>query len=208
MSQALLSAPGRSTPTAEYRHELQDVPRMPVARPQQRDWRSVGFGLLRILFGLIWAVDAYFKWLPDFHNNFDDYLNKAAQGQPEAVSAWITFWVQTIGVNPHLFGYFVAAAETAVAIGLIFGVLSNLTYVGGLLLSVVIWSTAEGFGGPYQAGSTDIGAAIIYALVFIALFLASAGLFIGLDGRLTPVLGRWGFLASPRLEPRAASLKM
>ncbi len=38
----------------------------------------------------------------------------------------------------------------------------------------VIWSTAEGFGGPYTAGSTDIGAAIIYVLVFLALWFGHA----------------------------------
>lgn len=63
-------------------------------------------------------------------------------------------------------------------------------------MSLVIWSTAEGFGGPYQAGSTDIGAAIIYVLVFACLVLGRAGLTLGLDRRLTPVLGRFGFLAS------------
>jgi hypothetical protein len=68
--------------------------------------------------------------------------------------------------------------------------------VVGVLLAVVIWSTAEGMGGPYQAGSTDIGAAIIHVLVFAGLFLSSAGLYFGLDRGLTPLLGRLGFLAS------------
>lgn len=66
----------------------------------------------------------------------------------------------------------------------------------GILLSVVIWTTAEGFGGPYSAGSTDIGAAIIYPLVFAGLFLSSAGLYYGVDRKLTGALGRFGFLAS------------
>ena len=74
-----------------------------------------------------------------------------------------------------------AVAETAIALALILGVFMNLTSVLGVLLTVVIWSTAEGFGGPYQAGSTDIGAAVIYALVFAGLFLSSAGLYFGLD---------------------------
>jgi hypothetical protein len=52
--------------------------------------------------------------------------------------------------------------ETAIALALIFGLFSNLTYVNGALLLVIIWTKAEGFGGPYTAGSTDIGAAIIY----------------------------------------------
>lgn len=66
----------------------------------------------------------------------------------------------------------------------------------GILLSVVIWSTAEGFGGPYHASSTDFGAAIIYPLVFAGLFLSSAGLYYGIDRKLTSAPGRFGYLAS------------
>lgn len=62
--------------------------------------------------------------------------------------------------------------------------------------TIVIWSTAEGFGGPYHAGSTDVGAAIIYPLVFAALFLSSAGLYYGLDRKLSAALGPFGYLAS------------
>lgn len=168
----------------------------PVGRSTLARWRLQGIGALRIVFGLVWAVDAYFKWQPDFVSKFMDYLADASQGQAPIVQGWINFWMNIVHVNPQVFAYLVAIGETAVAIGLIFGLLSNLTNVVGILLSLVIWSTAEGFGGPYVAGSTDIGAAIIYVLVFVALFLSSAGLYLGLDRRLTPALGRWGFLAS------------
>jgi nitrite reductase (NO-forming) len=159
-------------------------------------WRLKGMGILRIVFGLIWAVDAWFKWQPDFIHNFESYLSGTLDGQPAAVQAWINFWIHVVNVNPHVFAYLVAIGETAVAIGLIFGLFSNLTNIVGILLSVVIWATAEGFGGPYTAGSTDIGAAIIYVLVFVGLFLANAGLYYGVDRYLTPWLGRLGFLAS------------
>jgi uncharacterized membrane protein YphA (DoxX/SURF4 family) len=167
----------------------------PVSIPLA-SWRLKGMGILRIIFGLVWAVDAWFKWQPDFIHNFESYLTGAVEGQPPVVHGWVDFWVRVINVNPHVFAYLVAIGETAVAIGLIFGLLSNLTNITGILLSVVIWSTAEGFGGPYTAGSTDIGAAIIYVLVFAGLFLANAGLYYGVDRYLTPFLGRLGFLAS------------
>ncbi len=109
---------------------------------------------------------------------------------------WIGFWVNTVGVDPTVFAYAIAVGETVIAVALILGVFVNLTSVIGILLSVAIWSTAEGFGGPYKAGSTDVGAAIIYVLVFAGLFLSSAGLYYGLDRWLTPKLGRLGFLAS------------
>lgn len=159
-------------------------------------WRDQAFGVLRILFGLIWAIDAQFKWRPAFQSGFVSYLTGALDGQPPLVKAWIGFWVNIISVNPHVFGVIVALSETALAIALICGVFTNLAALGGVLLTLVIWSTAEGFGGPYKAGSTDIGTAIIYALVFVALFLSQSGLQFSLDRRLTPMLGRWGWLAS------------
>ena len=168
----------------------------PTQLARWQPWRLKGIGVLRIVFGLAWAVDAWFKWQPDFVRGFTHYLTGARQGQPAWVKGWIGFWVDIVKVNPHLFAYIVAVAETAVAIALLLGAFSNLTYLVGSLLTLVIWTTAEGFGGPYVAGSTDIGGAIIYVIVFGGLFLSAAGLYLGLDRRLTPRLGRWGFLAS------------
>lgn len=166
----------------------------------QEAWRLNGLGLLRIVFGIIWLVDGWFKWQPEFIGKFTDYLTGALEGQPAAVQAWINFWINIVNVDPRILAYVVALGETAIAVGLLFGVFSNLTYLGGTLLSLVIWSTAEGFGGPYAPGSTDIGAAIIYVLVFAGLYLTSSGLYMGLDRRLTPLLGRWGLLASGSLR--------
>lgn len=167
-------------------------------------WRLTGIGILRIVFGIVWGIDAWFKWQPGFINTFTDYLHDAGKDQPAAVQSWIGFWTNVVHVDPTVFAYLVAAGETAIAIALILGVFSNLTYLVGTLLAVVIWSTAEGLGGPYQAGSTDIGAAIIYVLVFAGLFLSAAGLSLGLDRRLTPRLGRWGVLASGWFGPGRA----
>jgi uncharacterized membrane protein YphA (DoxX/SURF4 family) len=159
-------------------------------------WRLRGIGVLRIIFGLVWGIDAWFKWQPDFIKNFTSYLSM--DGQSGWIAGYIHFWMNVVNVNPTILAYLVAAGETAVALGLILGAFSNITYVGGVLLSVVIWTTAEGFGGPYVAGSTDIGAAIIYVLVFAGLFLSSAGLYLGLDRRLGKALGRFNWLASGR----------
>lgn len=159
-------------------------------------WRLKGMGFLRIVFGLVWAVDAWFKWQPDFVNNLTTYLTGNTDDHSAWVHGWISFWIDIINVNPTLFAYLVALGETAVGLGLLLGLLSNLTYGVGIFLSLIIWTTAESFGGPYRAGATDIGAAIIYVLVFVGLFLASAGLYYGLDYRLTLLLGRWNWIAS------------
>ena len=167
-------------------------------------WRLKGFGVLRIVFGIVWGIDAWFKWQPDFVNNFVTYLNGAQDGQPWPIHHWIVFWINTVGVDPTFFAYATAVGETAIAVTLILGAFNNLTAVVGTVLSTVIWSTAEGFGGPYTAGSTDIGAAIIYVLVFAGLFLGAAGLYYGVDRKLTPALGRFGFLASGSLKRRSS----
>jgi uncharacterized membrane protein YphA (DoxX/SURF4 family) len=124
------------------------------------------------------------------------YLTGNLDGQPGFVQVWIHLWITIAKVNPHVFANLVALGETAIAIGLIFGIFSNLTNSVGVLFALIIWTTAEGFGGPYTAGATDIGTAIIYVLVFVSLFLSSAGLYYGVDRYLSPKLGRFGFLAT------------
>ena len=170
-------------------------------------WRLTGLGVVRVAFGVVWAIDAWFKWQPDFVNNFASYLTGAQQApdQPGWVQGWIGFWVNVVHVEPHHFAIGVAVVETLIAAALIFGVLTNLTYLGGILISLVIWTTAESFGGPYTAGSTDIGAAIMYVVIFVALFLSSAGLYLGLDRWLTPRLGRFGLLAAGPFRRASAS---
>lgn len=191
-----MAARGSSPPSALSLESRIIEPR--VAEP----WRRRAFGILRIVFGLVWAIDAQFKWQPTFQTEFVKYLTGALDGQPALVKTWIGFWIGIVNFNPHVFALIVAASETALAVALILGLFSNLADLGGVLLTLVIWSTAEGFGGPYKAGSTDIGAAIIYFLLFVALFLSQSGLYLGLDRRLTPMLGRWGWLASGPLGRR------
>ena len=137
----------------------------------ERTSEDRSFAILRIIFGIVWLVDASFKWSPAFLDNFTSYLTDGAQGQSAFVQGWIHLWVQTVSVNPHVFGIIVAIAETALGLALIFGLFTRLAIAGGIALSLVIWTTAEGFGGPYVAGSTDIGTAVIYAIMFVALWI-------------------------------------
>lgn len=160
-----------------------------------RSFEDKGFALLRIAFGCVWAIDAFFKWSPAFINNFTDYLSSAAEGQSPLVQGWIHLWVMGVGVDPHLFAIVVALGETAIAIGLIFGLFTKVAHIGGMAMSFVIWSTAEGFGGPYIAGSTDIGAAIIYLLLHLALWLGKSWRYYSLDSVMRSKygisIGRW-----------------
>jgi uncharacterized membrane protein YphA (DoxX/SURF4 family) len=159
---------------------------------------------LRIAFGVVWAVDAWFKWQPSFTNRIVNYLNSARTGQPAVIKDWIGLWANIIKVNPTLFAHMIALGETAVALGLILGLFSNLTYIVGAALAMGIWTTAEGLGGPYGPGSTDIGAAIIYVFVMAGLWTAHAGATWSIDRRLHNHLGRWRLLTThqPALAER------
>ena len=170
-------------------------------------WRLRGIAALRMAFGGVWAIDAWFKWQPAFASNFTGYLIQARDHQPTAIVAWITFWLHVVSLNPAFFAHMVALGESCIALGLVLGAFSNLTCCAGIVLSFVIWSTAEGFGGPYGSGSTDIGVSIIYVLVFVGLFLGNAGCVFGLDMLLDTLLGRWCFLASASVTSRATRTK-
>jgi hypothetical protein len=45
----------------------------PQIGPWLAEWRLKGIGPLRITFGVVWAIDAWFKWQPGFINDFADY---------------------------------------------------------------------------------------------------------------------------------------
>jgi uncharacterized membrane protein YphA (DoxX/SURF4 family) len=161
------------------------------------NWRERGVGILRILFGLVYVVAATLKWQPEFQNAFVAQVSAAKDGQPLPIQGWISFWTNLVSTNPLFFARIEAVTESAIALFLIFGLFSNLTFIVGILLSLVIWSVPEGFGGPYIPGhSTDIGTALPYAILFAILLCLSAGRYYGLDQWLTPRLGRLSFLAT------------
>ncbi|HEX7324128.1 MAG TPA: hypothetical protein VF292_02090 [Rhodanobacteraceae bacterium] len=66
--------------------------------------------------------------------------------------------------------------EVVIACSLLSGRWLRVTLPLGLVFSLLIWTTAEGFGGPYGNGTTGMpgnlfGTAIIYALLFAGLML-------------------------------------
>jgi nitrite reductase (NO-forming) len=127
---------------------------------------------VRIGFGLIWAIDATLKWLPGFRGGFLGMIQEAAVGQPSWLAPWFRFWESAIAPQPVLFAVLTAVAETAVCLSLLLGVAQRAGFVLGGVMGVMIWGIGEGFGGPYGMGSTDIGCAIMYTVVFAGLVLA------------------------------------
>jgi uncharacterized membrane protein YphA (DoxX/SURF4 family) len=133
-----------------------------------------GGAAVRVAFGMVWLVDAVLKWLPGYRTNFLDQLRIGAQGQPPWLHPWFHFVIRLASPHIALFAYGTALVETLLAFALIAGFARKFTYVGGAVYSLLVWATADGFGGPYSASSTDVGPAIIYSVVFLALLVVNA----------------------------------
>jgi uncharacterized membrane protein YphA (DoxX/SURF4 family) len=156
-----------------------------LASSPQEARRAHLFALLRILFGVVWAIDAAYKWEPAFRDQtlqaqFSRHLDKI---HTPVIHGWIDLWYQVALHQRDAFGIAIAVIETVIAIGLLTGSYSRLVFIGGALFSAGIWTAAEGMGLPIQAGQTDIGTSCIYVLVFIGLFIGAAGSAWSLDAR-------------------------
>ena len=129
---------------------------------------------LRFIFGGIWLIDAVLKWLPGFRSGYMSSISGAGMGQPGWLQWWFHMWTNMQHPAPTFFAYLVAVLETLVALAVILGFARKVSYITAAAFSVVIWAAAEGFGGPYGSGASDIGTAIIYALVFMCLLTLAA----------------------------------
>ncbi len=129
--------------------------------------------LARVAFGLLWAYDAFLKFQPYFLNHYLDYLTAAQKdvGAGSWQGLWDQLWIAVCAdIGGKLVAKLVGVTEAVLAIGLISG--RGLRVLGpvGLALGLVIWSTAEEFGGPYSVGASTMmpmalfGVAIIYVV--------------------------------------------
>lgn len=125
--------------------------------------------VFRIAFGAIWLIDAGFKWQSGFAHRFRDMVNAAGQGQPSWLHWFYTLTHNVFTPHPYVWAYAIASIETLIGLALILGFARKATYVLTVLTGIGIWAVAEGFGGPYNPGSTDIGAAVMYAVVALGL---------------------------------------
>ena len=129
---------------------------------------------LRVLFGFIWVLDGVMKFAYLVPSDVPVLVQGAGQGQPDWLVPWFNFWSGLVSADPSLFLYGIGALELAVGIFLVVGLMRKTIYVGGIALSLMIWAVDEGFGGPYGPGATDVGAAVMYAVVFFALMVVDA----------------------------------
>jgi uncharacterized membrane protein YphA (DoxX/SURF4 family) len=148
-------------------------PKVLANAPQSQVRPSWPKDALRITFGAIWLVDAILKWLPGFRRDYMGTIMGQAQGQPAWLKTWFDFWINLQHPRTVLFADVVALIETIIAVALIIGFARKINYIAATVFSLLIWMTAEGFGGPCTTGAADVGTALIYALVFISLMALS-----------------------------------
>ena len=141
------------------------------AQSGQRPYSPWPKTAVRIAFGTVWLVDAALKWATHFRADYIDHLKVGSRGRAVWLDGWFRFWVDLQSPHPSFWAYLVAVSETLIALALLIGFARKLSYTAALIFSLLIWSTAEGFGGPYTGPSADVdaGAGIIYALVFASL---------------------------------------
>lgn len=178
----------------------------PLARGVGADLTGTAMGrlhraaVLRIGFGLIWAIDASFKWLPGFVHGqtLTQELGSGSTVHTPVIHQWIQLWHGIATSSPGTFAVGTAVIETLIALGLVLGAFSNLVFVGSAVYSLGIWSSAEAFGLPWNTpGITDVGPSVAYIFASLALLHAYAGATWSLDSRLRPRLGRFAWLAGP-----------
>ena len=123
---------------------------------------------MRILFGVIWAINAFLKWLPGYRHTYIDASNRP-HGQPSWLHGWFHFWINLQSGAPTLFATLTGLTETTLALELLLSVARRVGYSLGVGYMLMVWAVGEGFGGPYIAGSTDVGTGIVYTMLFLTL---------------------------------------
>jgi uncharacterized membrane protein YphA (DoxX/SURF4 family) len=165
-----------------------------------------GAAVVRILFGVLWACDASFKWQPGFIHGqtLHDELGKVSQVNTPVIHQWLALANMVGMANPPVTAVVIAIIETLAALALILGVLSNAAFIGSAILAFGIWSGAEAFHLPFHSGMTDLGPSVGYIFASLALFFAAAGSTWSVDSWLRPRLGAFTCLAAPAVEVHGA----
>jgi uncharacterized membrane protein YphA (DoxX/SURF4 family) len=127
----------------------------PASTNARAPWVDTAAGAVRTAFGLVWAIDAYLKFRPEFLTGYLDIIKGAASGQPAWLTPWFNFWVSTISLNPDFFAWSTRIIEVAIAISLLFGLGRKWMYILSALFAYIIWTVPEAVGGPYNPSSTD-----------------------------------------------------
>jgi len=153
---------------------------MDAVAPVDRNWwtRNARWlkTVLRVVLGVVWLIDGIFKFTSGYSSDFLGDVQNSQSNAPSWLSGWYSFWVTQATNHGTFIVYTVGTLEAALGLALLLGLLRKMAYLGGVVLSLLIWAIPEGFGGPYGAGTgaTDIGTGIIYAIALFGLIVINS----------------------------------
>jgi len=129
--------------------------------------------LAAILLGITFAAETYLAIAFNSPASLKSTLVSAASGQPSYLNGWYSFWISQVTAAPLFYYDLIVIVEFLLAVALLLGVARKSAYIGGLIYSVMEWSTLKAFGGPITAGYTDAGQ-IIMGIAFLILLALNA----------------------------------
>ncbi|MCI4357728.1 MAG: hypothetical protein L3J95_05130 [Thermoplasmata archaeon] len=106
----------------------------------------------RLLLGIAWLTDGILKFTSGFVSNFLGVVQTAQSNAPGWLSGWFSFWANQANGHSATIMDTVGVVEVVLGLALLFGFWREFAYLGGVVLSLLIWAVPEGFGGPYQSG--------------------------------------------------------
>jgi thiosulfate dehydrogenase (quinone) large subunit len=171
------------------KHPSQRKPELSQIRDSVRlsHWRLKGIALLRCAFGGLWGYIAWQSCQPAFQIQI-------ATSSHQQGNAWGSFWLHLLSAQPVLSSYLLAVCESAVALGLIMGIFTNMIYLGGSLLSIFLWSTLGEWSIAPGMGNGTSGSTLLLLMIFLGLFLSNAGFYYGLDRYIATRASDWSLL--------------
>ncbi|MCL4362466.1 MAG: DoxX family membrane protein [Candidatus Parvarchaeota archaeon] len=154
--------------------------------------------ITRVLLGVIFIADSMLKLIPDSAYLIKENVLSGAYGAWSFVYPWVSFWANVTANNINFFVYFAIIVEFLIGLFLILGFFKKFLYVAGAVYSIAIWLTISQFGGPYIAGTLDIGATPFYFLLFLLLIFSERNFNaydISIDKSIKKKFNLWGRLA-------------
>ena len=101
--------------------------------------------LFRIAFGIVWLIDGAMKFVWLQPSDVIKLVQVAGHGQSGWLQPWFNFWMSSMGSAPGAYLYGIGLMELALGLALVIGFLRKSAYFGGVILSLMIWATVEGF---------------------------------------------------------------